>query len=76
MRDYRIEFTESGICEISSSDLTSATYHYSGTYDVNGNVISITFTSGEAYDQKLSGRSEMVLYIKDGEIYDEVYSKK
>lgn len=72
---YTLSFSSDGSCEmmtIFNNDICSA----SGTYSVNGRIISLTFTEGVFYEENLSGNIEMVLYAEDNTLYDMVYRRK
>jgi len=72
---YTLSFSADGSCEIMTifnDDICSC----SGTYSVNGRIISLTFAEGNFYGEELSGNIEMALYVEDNTLYNMVYHRK
>lgn len=72
---YTLTLSADGACEIMTifnGNICTA----SGTYSVNGKIISLNITEGVFYGEELEGEIEMALYADNNKLYDTVYRRK
>lgn len=74
--NFTLGLFEDGSCEMEAV-FNSDSCFVEGTYTVDGDIISLKFTEGRIFSSEYEDvLSEMVLYMKDGQLYGTVFKKK